>query len=313
MSNNKYGFQMDTLISEKRRNKLFVSIVKESEKRTREIDAVFKKYDKPKLSKKDREQFIADLDALEERHSKSRFLHSKYTGALEGEVQEKKKKNYSEMVKSNQIQIDHMNDKEMEKMMITMHRPGGDVNCAVNFFGSSNSVGESSANSYCSSVDGIVNSTATKSAKHRRRRPAEPLDPLTLALTIGTEDTAALAKKLPINLRRSFIAAPMYTSPDFELNELHDQMDLLENTKLVTDKLSNPYSIYAPVKRDVPMKNIYRRKNLIDSSSTNYASCFSTLSLLRGPTGGIVPQNKSPRRRSLLGNSISNLTIDSTL
>ena len=83
-------FNVDTLITEERRKKLIKSILRQSQKRQSEIDSLYRKYDKPKLSKKEREEWVRDLELLEERQSRSIFLHSKYIHALEGVLEDKK-------------------------------------------------------------------------------------------------------------------------------------------------------------------------------------------------------------------------------
>jgi Ca2+-binding EF-hand superfamily protein len=83
-------FSVDTLITEERRRKLFKSILKQSQTRQAEIDALYKKYDKPKLSKKEREAWVRELELLEERQARSVSLHLKYLQALDGVLEDKK-------------------------------------------------------------------------------------------------------------------------------------------------------------------------------------------------------------------------------
>ena len=55
------------------------------------MDALMKKYnDKPRFTRKDREQIVQDIDALDEMQAKSNYLHSKYINALEGVLTDKK-------------------------------------------------------------------------------------------------------------------------------------------------------------------------------------------------------------------------------
>lgn len=84
-------FDIDTLITQERRKKLIKSILKRCEERQHEVDKLYKKYDKPKLTHKEKEQFHIERDLLEEHHAKSIYLHLKYITALDGVIQEKKK------------------------------------------------------------------------------------------------------------------------------------------------------------------------------------------------------------------------------
>lgn len=83
-------FDVDTLITAERRKKLFKSIIKQCQMRQADIDKLYKKYDKPKLSRKEREMWARELDELEEQQSRSIFLHSKYLHALDGVLEDKK-------------------------------------------------------------------------------------------------------------------------------------------------------------------------------------------------------------------------------
>lgn len=82
MSSNEH-FEMETLITQERRRKLYESIVKESNKRTKESDKLFQKYEGRKLSRRERDQFALELELLEERHDRSIYLRTKYISALE--------------------------------------------------------------------------------------------------------------------------------------------------------------------------------------------------------------------------------------
>ena len=64
-------FSVDTLITEERRKKLFKSIVKQSQLRQAEIDALYRKYEKPKLSRKERDGWVRELELLEGKQSRS--------------------------------------------------------------------------------------------------------------------------------------------------------------------------------------------------------------------------------------------------
>eukprot|EP01038_Epipyxis_sp_PR26KG_P013496 gene13496-18107_t len=92
MSNNEFGFAMETLLTNERRKKLFESIVKECERRQREIDKLFRKYDprKHRMHKRDRELFVAELETLEEKQTKAMYLRSKYVNSLNGVLLEKR-------------------------------------------------------------------------------------------------------------------------------------------------------------------------------------------------------------------------------
>ena len=83
-------FCVDTLITCERRKKLLKSIVKQSQSRQTEIDALYKKYDRPKLSRKERDAWVKELELLEERQARSISLHLKYLHALDGVLEDKK-------------------------------------------------------------------------------------------------------------------------------------------------------------------------------------------------------------------------------
>jgi hypothetical protein len=84
-------FNTDTLITAERRNKLIKSILRRCEERQNAMEKLYKKYDRPKLTKKEREQFMTEREILEEDQSKSIYLHLKYVHALEGVIDERKK------------------------------------------------------------------------------------------------------------------------------------------------------------------------------------------------------------------------------
>ncbi len=90
MSNNEFGFSMDTLITAERRNKLLKSVLKQSESRQNEIDKMYKKFDKPKITKRERDLLTRELEELEEKQSKSVYLHLKYVSSLDNVIVEKK-------------------------------------------------------------------------------------------------------------------------------------------------------------------------------------------------------------------------------
>lgn len=84
-------FDTDTLITAERRGKLIKSILRRCEERQRAMEKLYRKYDKPKLTKKEREQFTVEREKLEEEQSRSIYLHLKYVHALEGVICERKK------------------------------------------------------------------------------------------------------------------------------------------------------------------------------------------------------------------------------
>jgi hypothetical protein len=84
-------FDTDTLITAERRGKLIKSILRRCEERQKAIEKLYKKYDKPKLTKKERDQFQLERERLEEQQSKSIYLHLKYVHALDGVIAERKK------------------------------------------------------------------------------------------------------------------------------------------------------------------------------------------------------------------------------
>jgi hypothetical protein len=76
-------FETDTLLTSERRKKLIKSILRRCEERQQQIDRLYKKYDKQKLSKKEREVFELERERLEEEQSRSIYLHLKYIHSLE--------------------------------------------------------------------------------------------------------------------------------------------------------------------------------------------------------------------------------------
>lgn len=83
-------FETDTLLTYERRNKLIKSILQRCEERQVAIDRLYKKYDKPKLSRREREAFEIERERLEEEQSRSIYLHLKYIHALELVIQDRK-------------------------------------------------------------------------------------------------------------------------------------------------------------------------------------------------------------------------------
>ena len=75
LSRNEY-LAMDTLITMERRQQLMKSVIGSSDKRSKEIESIVRKYDKPRLSKKDTETISTDYEGLEEKQSKSIHLHN---------------------------------------------------------------------------------------------------------------------------------------------------------------------------------------------------------------------------------------------
>jgi hypothetical protein len=114
-------FSVDTLITEERRKKLFKSIVKQSQLRQAEIDALYKKYEKPKLSRKERDGWVRELELLEEKQSRSIFLHLKYLHALDGVLEDKKE--FYAMQRADQQRL--LEEQRMpDALDVLMHRPG---------------------------------------------------------------------------------------------------------------------------------------------------------------------------------------------
>lgn len=90
MSSNPFGFSMETLITALRRQKLAKSIITGTSRRAQEVEAHYRKYDKPRLSRGERERMELEQEALDEKQKKSLYLHSKYIDALVGVIQGKK-------------------------------------------------------------------------------------------------------------------------------------------------------------------------------------------------------------------------------
>lgn len=93
-------FDIETLLTADRREKLIISILRQCEQRQIELEKLYKKYDK-RLSRKEYDQFIMEREKLEEDHTRSQQLHQKYVYALGGIVQEKTE-NYVEQTKRNE-------------------------------------------------------------------------------------------------------------------------------------------------------------------------------------------------------------------
>ena len=81
---------LDTLLTAERRKKLMKSIVNQCEKRQNNVDKLYKKIEKDKVSKKERDQVSIELEQLEEDQTKEVYLHAKYISALDGVLDEKK-------------------------------------------------------------------------------------------------------------------------------------------------------------------------------------------------------------------------------
>lgn len=90
MSNNEYGFSMDTLITAERRNKLLTSVLRQCEQRQNEIDKYYRKYEKSKITRRERDQIAKEIEALEEAQAKAIHLHLKYIAALDNVIIDKK-------------------------------------------------------------------------------------------------------------------------------------------------------------------------------------------------------------------------------
>jgi hypothetical protein len=89
MSSDPY-FDADTLLTAERRNKLIKSVLRRCEERQATMDRLYRKYDKPKLTKKEREMFEIERERLEEEQSRSIYLHLKYIHALELVINDRK-------------------------------------------------------------------------------------------------------------------------------------------------------------------------------------------------------------------------------
>jgi hypothetical protein len=114
-------FSVDTLITEERRKKLFKSIVKQSQLRQAEIDALYRKYEKPKLSRKERDGWVRELELLEEKQSRSIFLHLKYLHALDGVLEDKKE--FYAMQRADQQRL--LEEQRLpDALDVLMNRPG---------------------------------------------------------------------------------------------------------------------------------------------------------------------------------------------
>lgn len=126
------NFSTDTLIAIERRKKLMKSILKRCEDRQNEVDRLYRKYDKAKLTKREKDQFHIEREALEEEHAKSIYLHLKYITALDGVIEDKKRF-YLQQTKAKELSFeDRINQLSSQDMYrtITQIRFGGNKNGA---------------------------------------------------------------------------------------------------------------------------------------------------------------------------------------
>lgn len=94
-------FDIVTLLTADRREKLVISILQQCEQRQLDLEKLYKKYEKPRLSRREYDQFLIEKEKLDEDHMRSQQLHQKYVYALAGIVQEKTE-NYVEQTKRNE-------------------------------------------------------------------------------------------------------------------------------------------------------------------------------------------------------------------
>lgn len=73
-------FSVDTLITQERRRALFSTIVSQSQKRLLEVEKLVRKYDRKNTKEL---AFLREFEEMEERQTRSIFLHVKYATALE--------------------------------------------------------------------------------------------------------------------------------------------------------------------------------------------------------------------------------------
>jgi len=90
MNNNEHGFEMTTLLSHERRKRLFKSTVQQSQMRTRQFEEAFKRasFNSTKVSKRDREKALQELETLEENHLRTAGFHNQYIEALKDVLEE---------------------------------------------------------------------------------------------------------------------------------------------------------------------------------------------------------------------------------
>jgi len=78
-------------LSKERRNRLFKSTMLQSQKRTRQFDNAFNRATSGvRVSKREREKALMELEHLEERHQRSAAFHSQYIEALANVLEENK-------------------------------------------------------------------------------------------------------------------------------------------------------------------------------------------------------------------------------
>lgn len=84
MNNNEHGFEMTTLLAQERRKRLFKSTVQQSQMRCKQFDEAFKRasFHSNKVSKREREKALQELDNLEEKHLRTASFHNQYIDAL---------------------------------------------------------------------------------------------------------------------------------------------------------------------------------------------------------------------------------------
>lgn len=115
-------FSVDTLITQERRRALFGTIVSQSQKRLLEVEKLVRKFDR-KGSKE--VAFLREFEEMEERQTRSIFLHVKYAAALERVLADKhefyvqtQKQLRAEEERRKQLSVDLQNDLKL------ISRPG---------------------------------------------------------------------------------------------------------------------------------------------------------------------------------------------
>lgn len=205
------NFDTDTLITADRRKKLIRSILRRCEERQKAMEKLYKKYDRPNLTKKEREQFNIEREKLEETQSKSVYLHLKYVHALEGVIDERK--SFYEVTRA---------DKEEEEERERQRRD-------VDSFYKTIAEVRLSSNSRAETIDRLAR-TGAMSLGTKSDSLLPPLHPSRQVSDLHASQALRSSSNVPVlgSEVRNFITA----RKDSTVDELRN----------------NPYKIYAPVR-----------------------------------------------------------------
>lgn len=83
------NLDIDTLLTAERREKLIISILRQCEQRQIDLEKLYKKHDKHRMTRREYDQYIIEKEKMEEEHMRSQQLHQKYVYALSGIIHDK--------------------------------------------------------------------------------------------------------------------------------------------------------------------------------------------------------------------------------